>query len=127
MRLSYKPPSYESGLLVITGWFPVVLIVFTCVHYQVVRLEGSTTPQGMLVCFCGYSYPTLHCNISILRLSIVFSTNFQKLFCIYFTTHSTASGGLFLCPEILKIHTQNYQSCCWHNKKEYRHLLPIPL
>ena len=33
-------------LTVQTGWFPVVLIVFTCVHYRLVRLEGSTTPQG---------------------------------------------------------------------------------
>lgn len=103
-----------------------MLIVFTCVHYRLVRLESSTTPQGMLVCFCGYSYPTLHCNISILRLSIAFCTKFQKLFCTYFTTHSTAAMRSFFMPGKIKVYVLKILLPSGTNKKGLC-ILPNPL
>ena len=80
----------------------MVLLAFVI---KLVRLESGTTPQGMLVCFCGYSYPTLHCNISILRLSIVFYTKFQKIFFVHISQHiRLLPCGLFLCPDKIKVY-----------------------
>lgn len=57
----------------------------------------------MLVCFCGYSYPTLHCNISILRLSMLFCTKIQVFSCIYSTILCTAAMQYFFMPRSFEL------------------------
>ena len=97
-----------------------MLIVFTCVHYRLVRLEGSTTPQGYMgYIFWGIS--TSHFIIPFIGLFFnTFFEQFSKIFLFILYNMPTAAMRSFFMPGILTMYIQ----IPLPTKKEYR-LLPI--